>query len=214
MSCAVDRRVDRRKLLQRVHRRLDEEAHEAELDAVLLLEALLVAVAQIDHRLHVDFVERGQDRGGRLRLHEALGDALAQPRHRHALLGPLRFRDASRRRRHGARRGRGGAAARRRCGRAAARRCGLRLRRLRRRDHVALGDPPAAPGAVDARPDRRRGRPSSCARRAAPRRRRRSRRGGRRRRAPAAGARRGCAAQAPSSRRRQAPSRRPWPRCR
>ena len=85
---AVDRRVDHRELLQRVHRRLDEEAHEAELDAVLLLEALLVPVAQVDHRLHVDFVERGEDRGGRLRLHEALGDALAQARHRHALLGP------------------------------------------------------------------------------------------------------------------------------
>jgi hypothetical protein len=33
------------------------------------------------------FVERGEDRGGRLRLHEALGHALAQARHRHALLG-------------------------------------------------------------------------------------------------------------------------------
>ena len=56
---------------------------------MLLLELVLVAVAQIDHRLHVDFVERGQDRRRRLRLHQPLGDARAQPRHRHALLGPL-----------------------------------------------------------------------------------------------------------------------------
>jgi hypothetical protein len=66
---------------------LDEEAHEPELHAVLLLELVLVPVAQFDHRLHVDFVERRQDRGSRLRLNEALGDALAQPRHRNALLG-------------------------------------------------------------------------------------------------------------------------------
>ena len=108
---AVDRRVDRGKLLERVHRRLDEEPHEAELDAVLLLEALLVAVAQIDDGLHVDFVERREDRRGRLRLHEALRDALAQPRHRHALFRPLRFRDREPRFRRGRGRARG-----RRCG--------------------------------------------------------------------------------------------------
>ena len=65
---AVDRGVHHRELLQRVHRRLDEERHEAELHAVLLLEALLVAVAQIHHRLHVDLVEGREDRRGRLRL--------------------------------------------------------------------------------------------------------------------------------------------------
>jgi hypothetical protein len=64
----VDRRVDEREFLQRMHDRLHEEAHEAELDAVLLLEALLVAVAQLDHRLHVHFVERRQDCRRRLRL--------------------------------------------------------------------------------------------------------------------------------------------------
>ena len=39
---AVDRGVDDRIFLQRMHRRLDEERHEAELHAVLLLEAVLV----------------------------------------------------------------------------------------------------------------------------------------------------------------------------
>ena len=68
--------VDERILLQRVHRGLDEEAHEAELHAVLLLEPVLVALAQFDDRLHVHFVEGGEDRGGRLRLHQPLGDAL------------------------------------------------------------------------------------------------------------------------------------------
>ena len=68
------------------HRRLDEERHEAQLDAVLLLELVLVLVAQVHHRLHVDLVEGGQDRVGRLRLQQALGDARAQAGHRHALL--------------------------------------------------------------------------------------------------------------------------------
>jgi hypothetical protein len=36
---------------------------------------------------HVHFVERGQDGVGGLRLQQALGDAGAQARHRHALLG-------------------------------------------------------------------------------------------------------------------------------
>ena len=67
----------------------DEEAHEAELHAVLLLEAVLVPVAQVDDRLHVHFVERREDRGGRLRLHEALATRCAQARHRHALLGTI-----------------------------------------------------------------------------------------------------------------------------
>jgi hypothetical protein len=75
---AIDRGIDDRVLLQRMHRRLHEKTHEAELDAVLLLEAVLVAVAQIDDRLHVDLVERGQHGRCRLRLDQALGDALAQ----------------------------------------------------------------------------------------------------------------------------------------
>ncbi len=84
---AVDRCVDDRVLLQSLHRSLDEERHEAELHAVLLLEPVLVPVAQVHHRLHVHFVERRQDRRGRLRLDETLGDALPQARHRDALLG-------------------------------------------------------------------------------------------------------------------------------
>ena len=75
-------------------RRLDEERHEAELDAVLLLELVLVLVAQVHHRLHVHFVERRQDRVGRLRLQQALGDAGAQTAHRHALFRTVaRFGD-------------------------------------------------------------------------------------------------------------------------
>ncbi len=123
-----------RKLLQRVHGRLDEEPHESEFHAVFLLEPVLVTVAQIDHRLHVDFVERGQDRCRRLRGHQSLRDTLAQAGHRHPLLGAHRKRGRrwSRGLRHDG------------C------RC-LRLarRRLRRRDHVALRDPAAATGAFD-----------------------------------------------------------------
>src|SRR5205823_7045459 len=83
----VDRRVQCRKLLERMHGRLDEKAHEAELDAMLFFEALLVLVPKLDDRLHVDFVERRQNRGGRLRLHETFGNALSQARHGHTLLG-------------------------------------------------------------------------------------------------------------------------------
>ena len=69
---AVDRGVDRGHVAQRQHRGLGEEAHEAEADAVLLLEQVLVAVARaaITAR-HVDIVERGQHRGGVLRFLEA-----------------------------------------------------------------------------------------------------------------------------------------------
>ncbi len=87
MSLPSTEALTDRKFLQGLDRRLDEERHEAELHAVLLLEAILVARAQFVDRLQVDFVERGQQRLRGLRLHHALGDARAQARHRHALLG-------------------------------------------------------------------------------------------------------------------------------
>ena len=124
-----------------MHGGLHEEAHEAELDAVLLLEALLVAVAQFDHRLHVDLVERGQDRGGGLRLHEPFGDPLAQARHRYALLRTVAEVEAHRRRFRrgsGLTRGRRGSRGRR----------GGRRTRIERSEHVALGDASAATGSL------------------------------------------------------------------
>ena len=48
---------------------------------MLLLEQILVADAGVDHRGHVDVVERRQHRGVVLGFLEALGDGLAQPRH-------------------------------------------------------------------------------------------------------------------------------------
>jgi hypothetical protein len=86
----VDRGIDHGEALERVHRGLDEERHEAQAHAVLLLEALLVFLAHLHHRRHVHFVERGEDRRGGLRHDQALGDALAQARHGHALLRPSR----------------------------------------------------------------------------------------------------------------------------
>ena len=67
--------------LERVDDRLDEERHEAELDAVLFLERLLVLLAQREHRRHVDLVERRQQRGRVLRLDEPLGDGAPQQAH-------------------------------------------------------------------------------------------------------------------------------------
>src|SRR5690606_23771125 len=84
---AVDRGVDDREALQRVGGGLGEEAHEAELDAVLLLELLAQLLAQGHDLAEVDLVERGQHRDRLLRLHQALGDALADAGHRHPLLG-------------------------------------------------------------------------------------------------------------------------------
>ncbi|SAK96215.1 hypothetical protein AWB82_07008 [Caballeronia glebae] len=138
----VDRRVHERELLQRMHGRLHEERHEAELHAVFLLEAVLVLVAQIHDRRHVDFVERRQDGVGLLRFEQTLGDARAQTRHRHALfrtvLQPLISRcgraHLRQRRLRGARRRGGGS----RCG-------GLRSRRgsrsrSRSAERIALRD--------------------------------------------------------------------------
>ena len=175
---------------------------------MLLLEAVLVAVAQLDHRLHVDFVERRQDRRGRLRLHQPLGDALAQPRHRHALLGPAA---RARRQRAPARRGR-------RLVLPAPGPAELPASRLRLDggEHVALGDAAAAAGAAARRPasmpcfghqlarGRQRGRLRAPA----------LRRCGRRCRAAAARRRRGAAGAAAGAEPRRAASPRPCRRCR
>ena len=46
---------------------------------MLLLEPVLVAVAQFDHRLHVHFIECGENRTLCLRLQQPLSHALTQP---------------------------------------------------------------------------------------------------------------------------------------
>src|ERR1700704_2939319 len=70
----VDLSVDGGDFLERLHAGLHEESHEAELDAVLLLEQLLVLIAQMHHRAHVDLVE-GRKHGSRaLRLLEPARD--------------------------------------------------------------------------------------------------------------------------------------------
>jgi hypothetical protein len=58
----------------------------AEVDAVLLLEGVLAALAKFHHGRHVDLVEGRQHRGGLLRLDESRGDRLATAREPHALL--------------------------------------------------------------------------------------------------------------------------------
>ena len=84
---AIDRRIDDRIFLERMDGGFHEKAHEAKSGAVLFLEPVLVLLAQVHDRLHIDLVERGQDGIGCLRLKETLGDALAQTRHRHPLYG-------------------------------------------------------------------------------------------------------------------------------
>ena len=82
---AVDLGIDLGHFLQRVAAGLHEEGHEAQLDLVLLLEGVLVFVAQVHDALHVHLVIGGQHRGGVLRVLEAAGDGGAQPRHLHPL---------------------------------------------------------------------------------------------------------------------------------
>ena len=63
---AIDRRIEQREFFQRMDCRLDEKAHEAQLDAVLFFKLFLHAFAHIHHRGHVDFVEGRQNGIGRL----------------------------------------------------------------------------------------------------------------------------------------------------
>ena len=82
---AVDLGVDRRNLLEGLGAGLHEEAHEAELGAMLLLEDILVTGAQGHDLGHVDLVEGRQHGGGVLGVLEAARDGLAQLGHAHAL---------------------------------------------------------------------------------------------------------------------------------
>jgi hypothetical protein len=93
--------------------RLGEEAHEAQADAMLLLEAFAIFVARRHHRRHVDVVERRQHRRGVLRRLQPLGDRLAHARHLDALFlaarrtaggGEARLQQQPEQRRHRARR--------------------------------------------------------------------------------------------------------------
>ena len=61
---AINRCIDHRELFQGMHRRLDEEAHEADLDAMFFFELVLETLAHFHHRRHVDLVEGGQNRVG------------------------------------------------------------------------------------------------------------------------------------------------------
>jgi hypothetical protein len=70
---------------------LGEEAHEAELHAVLLLKQLLVLLAEFHHRAHVHLVVGGQHGGGVLRIFQATRDGLAQLGHAHAFFAHLIF---------------------------------------------------------------------------------------------------------------------------
>ena len=79
---AVDAGVDQRERLECLDGGLHEHRHEPELDAVLLLELLVVLRPQVHDRGHVGLVERGQRGGGVLRFEQPLGDPLADLRHR------------------------------------------------------------------------------------------------------------------------------------
>ena len=52
---------------------------------MLFFKLVFVLITQIHHRLHVHFIEGGEDGIRRLRLKQALGDTRTQAAHRHAL---------------------------------------------------------------------------------------------------------------------------------
>ena len=112
---AIDLGIDRRDFLERMHHGLGEKAHEAQLDAMLLLEQVLVLVAQVHHRLHVHLVEGGQHGGGVLRILEAARNGLAQAGDLHALFA-RRVIGGNRSARRGRRRRSGGLCSRSRSG--------------------------------------------------------------------------------------------------
>ncbi len=123
---AVDLGIDGGDFLERLHAGAHEEAHEAELHAVLLLEQIAILRAQRHDVAHVDLVEGREHRGGVLCLFQPFGDGLAQPRHAHALfargvVGGRRRADLN---------GGGGLCNRRR----------LRRGAFDGREHVAFGD--------------------------------------------------------------------------
>ena len=81
----VDLGVDLGDLFQGVDAGFDEEGHEAQLDAVLFLELVLVGVAHLHDAGHVDLVVGRQHRGSVLRVLQAFGDGGAQAGHLDAL---------------------------------------------------------------------------------------------------------------------------------
>ena len=83
---AVDAGIDVRKLFQRLYAGLDEEGHEAQRNAVALHEMLALTAAQLLDTGQIGLVE-GRQHGGLLAGgHQALGNPLADRRHRAALL--------------------------------------------------------------------------------------------------------------------------------
>ena len=75
---ALDLGVETREFAERDHDGFDEERRDAETDAVLLFERLLLPLAERHHGAHVRLVERRQHGGGVLRLLKPPGDGLAQ----------------------------------------------------------------------------------------------------------------------------------------
>ena len=73
----VDLGIDLGHLLERVNHRLHEEAHEAQLHTVPLLEDVLVLRPDGHHRAHIHLVEGGQHGGVVLGLLQAPRDGLA-----------------------------------------------------------------------------------------------------------------------------------------
>jgi len=71
----LDRRVRSRNVLQGQRARARKRAHEAELDLVLFQYVVLVPLAHLHQRRHVNFVERRQERSRVLRLLQTLRDA-------------------------------------------------------------------------------------------------------------------------------------------
>ena len=83
MALSIERGVDDGEAAQRLDGGRGDERHVGELDAVALLEAGLLALAEAGDARHVDFVDGVDVGAGAAALDHALGDDGAHVGHRH-----------------------------------------------------------------------------------------------------------------------------------
>ena len=138
---AVNRGIHFGNALERLNAAAREKRHEAQRNAVLGFERVLMLVSDLHHRAHIDFVESREDGGRVLGVNEAFGDTRAKAGHRNSAVARLIRKFGVERRFRGSRWS-SGRRRRWRCGRSTWAACGLL-------EHVALGDAAVFAGACD-----------------------------------------------------------------
>ena len=81
---AVNFGIYGRHIFQRLDAGFDEEAHEAQFNAMLFFKHIFELIAHGHYFCHVHFIESRQHGSGVLRIFQSARDGLAKPRHLHA----------------------------------------------------------------------------------------------------------------------------------